>query len=248
MKLKLKNFELGSATSEIVESLFRDNESLEGAYCFEYRHPPLLQDRIKLTDDEEVILGQAVEVRASSGLPFWEALMLSCFDKSLEYSRLVEEAAFHQSTKDDHRNISREEVLGGLMSDMASSMPEGNHLSLSSKITVAGGHAKQLPLLDFHCPESELNDQLVRTVCIELLPSDVLILSSGESYHAIFLNLLNQSELQNFLVRSLLFAPIVDARYAAHQLLEGACALRLSTSPHKPNEPQLKLFVKHDEF
>jgi hypothetical protein len=244
MKLKLANCELGMATSEIVEGIFRENEMLEAACYFEYQHPPLLQDRVKLTKDEELILDQAVALRASSRLPFWEALMLSCFDEPLEYSRLLEEAAYHQPTQDTYRNISRKDVLEGALSLMVKSMPLGNHLSLASKVTVAGDGDRQLPLLDFHCPESELNDGLVKNVCAELLPSDVLILSSGESYHVIFLTLLTDVEFRKFLVQSLLFAPVVDARYVAHQLLEGACALRLSTSHHKPSAPKLKAILR----
>lgn len=98
----------------------------------------------------------------------------------------------------------------------------------------------QLPLLDFHCPETSENDTLVQQVCKELFQNAALVFSSGESYHALGLHSMDDPTFQKFLARSLLFAPIVDARYVAHQLIEGACALRLSASPVKPNQPKLK--------
>jgi len=128
---------------------------------------------------------------------------------------------------------------------MMTEQPVGHHLSFSSRIELAERGTKQLPLLDFHCPESAENDRLVTEVCKQLYRHTTLVFTSGESYHALGLDPLDERGFQDFLTRSLLFAPIVDARYVAHQLLEGACALRLSNSADKPNHPRLKFRLEN---
>jgi hypothetical protein len=153
---------------------------------------------------------------------------------------LLQEATFHQSHVDSLLRISRDQVLVGRLTELMNTQPAGYHLSFSSKIELGGEETKQLPLLDFHCPESVENDRLVSEVCKQLYRDTTLIFSSGESYHALGLDPLDEHGFRDFLTRSLLFAPIVDARYVAHQLLEGACALRLSNSANKPNRPRLK--------
>ena len=230
--------------AEVLSLLIAENDHVSAVFAFTYRHPPLLQERLVLTPDENAIIGKATELRASSRMPFWEALLLSCFGERRDCTRLLEEALFHQSTRDSLIRISRDEVLDGRLSELSNEQPSGSHLSFSSRIEVDGSEVRNLPLLDFHCPESAENDRLVSDVCRLLFRRKALVLSSGESYHVLGLATLSEDEFREFLTRSLLFAPIVDARYVAHQLLEGACALRLSHSTEKPCRPRLKFTVE----
>ena len=240
MKLLLKNASNGMPTAEILTLLVSENQSISAIFAFAYRHPTLLQQRLALTTDENAILAKATALRGSSRLPFWEAVMLSCFGEPRDFTRLLQEATFHQSHVDSLLRISRDQVLLGRLTELMNTQPAGYHLSFSSKIELGGEETKQLPLLDFHCPESVENDRLVSEVCKQLYRDTTLVFSSGESYHALGLDPLDEHGFRDFLTRSLLFAPIVDARYVAHQLLEGACALRLSNSANKPNRPRLK--------
>ena len=240
MKLLLKRASKGMATAEVLTLLVSENQTISAIFAFAYRHPTLLQQRLALTTDETAILAKATALRSSSRLPFWEAIMLSCFGESRDFTRLLQEATFHQSHTDSLLRISRDEVFAGRLAELMSVQPAGHHLSFSSRIELGGEGTKQLPLLDFHCPESAENDRLVSAVCKQLYRHTALVFSSGESYHALGLDPLDEHGFRDFLTRSLLFAPIVDARYVAHQLLEGACALRLSSSMEKPNQPRLK--------
>lgn len=246
MKLLLKSASKGMPTAEILTLLVSENKTISAIFAFSYRHPALLQQRLALTADENTIIAKATALRSSSGLPFWETLMLSCFDEPHDFTRLLQEATFHQSHADSLLRISRDEVLAGRLADLVTAQPAGHHLSFSSKIELGGAGTKQLPLLDFHCPESVENDRLVTEVCKQLYRDTTLVFSSGESYHALGLGPLDEHGFRNFLTRSLLFAPIVDARYVAHQLLEGACALRLSNSADKPSLPRLKFIFEND--
>ncbi|MEK7951412.1 primase 1D-like protein [Luteolibacter soli] len=243
MKLKLSALEDGLTTAEIFERLVVQNPEVSAIHAFAYRHPPLLQDRLEFDPKEKAVLGKALSLRKKTGMPFWEALLLSCFDESLDFSRLLGEARFHQSHRSSICRISRQEALGGRLVEFSNNPPDGCNLSISSGIEVCGGALKHLPFLDFHCPESVRNDRLVSDVCIEIYRSPVIVMSSGESYHSIGLELLGEAELRGLLTRSLLYSPIVDARYVTHQLLEGACALRLSSSVNKPRLPRLRFVV-----
>lgn len=243
MKLLLNSARKGMPTADILISLVSENETISAIFVFAYRHPPLLQQRVTLTADEKAIIEKAKALRGSSHLPFWEALMLSCFGEARDFTRLLQEATFHQSHADSLLRISREEVLASRLAELVDEQPAGYHLSFSSRIELMGEGTKQLPLLDFHCPESTENDRLVSDVCSQLYRGTALVFSSGESYHALGVDPVDEHGFRDFLTRSLLFAPIVDARYIAHQLLEGACALRLSNSVDKPSRPRLKLIV-----
>lgn len=244
MKLLLNSGRKGMPTAEILKLLVSENQAISAIFAFAYQHPRLLQQRLAFTNDENAILAKATWLRGSSQLPFWEALMLSCFGEQRDFTRLLKEASFHQSHADSLLRISRDEVLAGRLEELMAAQPTGSNLSFSSKIELSGAKTKQLPLLDFHCPESSENDRLVSEVCKQVYHDTTLLFSSGESYHAFGLNALDEHGFRDFLSRSLLFAPIVDARYVAHQLLEGACALRLSSSVDKPRCPRLKLILE----
>ena len=139
MKLVLKNARKGMPTAEILTWLVSENETISAIFVFAYRHPTLLQQRLALTADENAIIEKAKALRSSSRLPFWEALMLSCFSESRDFTRLVQEASFHQSHSDSLVRISRDEVRNDRLTEMINAQPAGQHLSFSSRIELAGG-------------------------------------------------------------------------------------------------------------
>jgi len=225
-----------------------DNAQIAALYVFNYTQPSILQKRVALSDDEGAIIDKARAIRAAVRLPFWESVMLSCFGGARgSYTRLVSEARFHQSHRETLRRMSREAVLSSELTVLSQVQPADQPLSFSSIVEVDGGVHAHLPLLDFHCPESPANDLLVAEVAKILFTANVILFSSGESYHAIGLELLSEERLMEFLARSVLFAPIVDSRYVAHQMLEKACALRLSRSIDRPKQPALKIMISSDQ-
>lgn len=244
MTLILSNAIKGMPTSKILSQMVFENKSITAIFVFAYRHPRQLQQRITLTIDEHAIIEKATALRGASGLPFWDALMLSCFGEKRDFKRLLKEATFHQSHADSLLRLTREEILADRLDELMAEQSSDSNISFSSRIEWIGQEEKHLPLLDFHCPDGAENDGLVSAVSNELFYGTKLIFSSGESYHALGLDVLNERGLRDFLTRSLLFAPIVDARYVTHQLIEGACALRLSNSLNKPNRPRLKFILR----
>lgn len=53
------------------------------------------------------------------------------------------------------------------------------------------------------------------------------IINSGNSYHFIGCDLVNEAELVDFLAKGLLYGPITDTRWIAHQIIERSCTLRV---------------------
>src|SRR6266511_765136 len=98
--LCLTNAKPGMSTSDVLRLLVSENKQIAALFAFEYKHPALLQQRLSLSQDEEAILAKAAAVRTASRLPFWEALMLSCFGEQRDFTRLLSEATFHQSHRD----------------------------------------------------------------------------------------------------------------------------------------------------
>jgi hypothetical protein len=99
-----------------------------------------------------------------------------------------------------------------------------------------------LPMLDFHCAESPESDPLVRAVLRELRLNGY-IAKSGRSYHFYAADLVDEPTLINILGRSLLFSPIVDRAWIAHQELERACGLRISPGKHYQQCPEISFEV-----
>lgn len=245
MKLSFAGITKGMSSVKVLESLVAQNIKLGAIHAFTYAHAQPLQNRITFSESENVIFSKALRIREKTLLPFWEALMLSCSGEPGDFRRLLRLATFHQQQKSNIIRIERDDVLKGKLDDLIQSLTQGQHLSFSSEIFVTKSERYHLPLLDFHCPESVENDRLVADVCLEIFQTPVLVLSSGASYHAIGTELVDDAGFRAYLIRSLFFAPIVDTRYVAHQMLEGSCALRLSSSIDKPNLPKFK-FLAHD--
>ena len=89
------------------------------------------------------------------------------------------------------------------------------------------GDIAHLLLLDFHITVSEENGRLCNAILAELNLSGNLF-DSGKSYHFISDTLFKEEEFLNVLYNCLLFAPIIDRAWIAHQLIEKSCCLRIS--------------------
>src|SRR5436309_100728 len=137
-RLHLTNAKRGMPTADILTLLVSENADIAAIFTFAYTHPALLQQRLMLSRDEEAILAKATALRAASRLPFWEALMLSCFDEQRDVGRLLSEATFHQSHRDSLQRISRDQVLAGRLAELVEAQPKGHHLSFSSIIELNG--------------------------------------------------------------------------------------------------------------
>jgi hypothetical protein len=186
---------------------------------------PKAQRRIH--QDEE----SALELRATSGIPFWDAVFLSGEEGAAGLPlSLVKAALLHQSIEEEHsENVVIDSDLFERLFERVEAMPEGRDvLALSSRVTSASGLVRHLPMIDFASKSRRVGSEITVKRAIQALGVPGSLIESGRSYHYFGHRLLSADERADFLHRSMLLAPITDGRWIAHQLIEGRSALRIS--------------------
>ena len=197
-----------------------------------------LQNRINLTASEREVFEKALALRSSTGLSFWDAVLLQ-LPSAPEAVRLLDNAIQHVSLQGLEQTLTRVQIDSGELERICQEFPVGSEESLTilSEIVCEDGSIGHLPMVDFHAFKSPSNQQIVLAVAKRLFPAGAVLMDSGESYHAYGTQILSVKRFRQFLGTALLCAPIVDRVYVAHQLIEGRCALRLTPGGGKANIP-----------
>ncbi len=181
---------------------------------------------------------RALALRLQTGISFWDAALLQ-LPALPEAVGLLDEATVHVSFRGKERAMTRASVISGDLERACSEFSEGQagSLTLLSEVICRDGSRRHLPMIDFHAFKSNPNQRIVEAVAERLFPGGALILDSGESYHGYGTQLLSDIDFRRFLAGALLFSPIVDRAYVAHQFMEGRCALRLTAGGGKARVP-----------
>lgn len=182
----------------------------------------LLQERVNLEGELKVVFEKALELREQTDLPFWDSFNVSIFDTRFNNFDFFNEIKFHNSPEHTY-SISKIAVSEFLLKHQKSD----KYLTFSSEVILLDGSVKHFPLFDFHIPVSDKNEAICEAV-LGALGLKGFLLNSGKSYHFYGINLIDEPSLINLLSRSLLFAPIIDRSWIAHQLIERKCSLRIS--------------------
>lgn len=221
----------------LLLSSFKDVEEI---YLAELRPLPALQTRRNLKQSERIAVERALRCRQTTGLSFWDAVLLE-LSSVPEALGLLDEAMLHVTFRGCERSLAwAPAVAGGLEQACAEFSTAGEaSLVFLSQMRCRDGSSRHLPMVDFHSASSAVNQQVVKGVVERLFPEGCFLLESGESYHAYGSRLLSETEFRIFLGRALLFAPIVDRTYLAHQVIEGRCALRLTAGGGKARVPRV---------
>ena len=226
---------IGTSAGSIYCAVILAHDRARRARVRHYRSAPSLQRRLPNTASAQALVSAALERRTQSSAPFWQALMGTIRDRGVVPGDLLDAALFHQDLGPGHE-VARRQLERGELERLAtaSSAP----VALDSRLELVDGCA-HLPFMDFRIPASGSNTQLVSAVCRRLLPEGFVALASGRSYHACGVALHDAEERVAFLGRALLFSPIVDDRYIAHQLMHESSALRISGSSGSDPAPEV---------
>jgi hypothetical protein len=167
--------------------------------------------------------------------------MLAISKSEAPTEALLDTAATHISLRKSEIILEREAVLsGGIQKVINSKSTKSGDICITSEVGMANGSIWHLPMIDFHCEPTTAGRLAAIAVCKRIFPSGAVLLKSGESFHAYGLELVSISEFFEFLGRALLYSPIIDRAYVAHQLIEKRCALRLSGGS-KPTPTTLQI-------
>jgi hypothetical protein len=225
-------------TAEVIEAILSHNREIHSIRIFEAISLPLIQDRLKLVDDGERLIEVALDLKRRYHLPFWDGLFVSILNSETTPLEVLRAASQHNES----RNLKRLETNDIELEDLRSlslKVPSRGMVALSSLVDLEDGSQRHIPMIDFHCPVSNSNLQLVIAVTNELDVGPGFILESGKSYHFYGLELITTATFASFLGRVLLFTPIVDRAWIAHQLIESACALRISARDNAGAAPHV---------
>jgi hypothetical protein len=223
----------GEPIENLICALLRELDNISHVNLFVPPPVPTIQTRLVGAQPALEIVGRALQIRDQLGLPFWDAANLACFGAGVEATLVAKEALFHNGEGVRHLRLSAASITPDALKNLAAIESGLSILVWSSKVETGTGEAAHIPMLDFHCPQSAPNLELVTKVLCLLDIGPGFILESGKSYHFYGRKLITDSERILFLSRALLLAPIVDRAWIAHQLLEGACGLRIS--PRQPS-------------
>jgi hypothetical protein len=227
-----------SITSALVRLISGFEEIAEVSFVF-YKPAPGLDERLARNEDKFYEVREVADhLRRTHGIPFWDAILAICMKRGEMPDQYVDLAILHDRSPDE-RTVSMEinQLSEASIQSMANNLLDGTALAFSSKVKLKNGGVAHIPLMDFRCDPSETNSKIVQRALKAMGQDSGLLAESGRSYHFYGFRLLSTNEWIRFLAMAMLFSPIVDVRYIAHRLADGACRLRISPSRSKSFTP-----------
>lgn len=204
---------------DILKIIAKENSTIESLSFYEFNSYDLIQDRINLNEKPlDIVFSKALELRELYHLPFWDSFNVSLFDNKINNFDFLKEIHFHN--KPIKKMVIEKDDF------MIKRIRFDNYTGFVSKIN-SDFSDLHLPVLDFHIPTSRENQKICSNILVHLNLKGYL-LNSGKSYHFIGKEIMNYERLQNILFNSLLFSPIIDKSWIAHQLIQKYCCLRVS--------------------
>lgn len=179
------------------------------------------------------------------GFGFWEYALRQAIDAD-ESTRqyLLGGALRHASGDEGLQRLTISDFAEALRNGNYEGLPERTIVSLTSLVETSdsGAEERHLPMLDLAARSTEGGKQAV-VEALRALGLRGIIFTSGRSYHFYGAQTLSKEAAVKTLGRAQLLSPIVDARWIAHQLMDGRCGLRISTDLERHIEPHR--FVAH---
>jgi hypothetical protein len=232
----------GLPVTRVLARLISSFPAIEQVSFVRFRPAPGLDERLSKSDDPALDIRETAEdLWRTYGIPFWDAILAICMKRGEIPDQYVDLAILHDPAPDEvtlvveARQLSEESIQ--LMVD---ELEEGTALAFSSRVELRDGRTAHIPLMDFRCPPSASNCKILKRALRAIGQNSGLLAESGRSYHFYGFHLQSRDEWIQFLALSMLFSPIVDVRYVAHRLIDGACRLRISASRNKAFTPVVR--------
>jgi hypothetical protein len=222
--------------AQLLVRLVEQHTDISAIRLFRPSLSPPIQQIPSLSAGEVQLVGEALELRSSTGFPFWDCLLQRIAINAVPADTLLRVAQRHNAQKLSSETIQREDVTASTLARLMMRLEPNQMLAASSRVERAGKQDMHIPMLDFHCSVSAENDRLIRFIA-NALGLHGYVVHSGQSYHFYGSGLIATEELVTLLSNALLFSPIIDRAWIAHQIIERACGLRISvgkTYRHPP--------------
>lgn len=208
-------------TSQVILHLLESNPNIASINIIRFKPAPQIQANKSSWGQKEIdIFEKALLMRAQCKIPFWSALMISNIDNK-DWSEECVKAAIRHNKNSDIIRMSPKQFVSN------ASDYELEGIGINSAVTFMDGSVLHIPMIDFHISKSNINEEIVCTVCKSLVPEGGYVIDSGNSYHFIGKHLISKENILDLLAKSIQFSPIVDEIWATHQLIERSCTLRI---------------------
>ena len=205
---------------------------------------PSLRERVGDPSPEWNYAKQALNTYRTLPLPDQVKCLLSASESGSEIpERLLQAMPFHQGIAETRFAVKVEDLTPERIAALIERAPRDSLFSICSQVQLRGGSIRHIPMMDFLCPKSPEALDVVRRVAARFGVGGGLILESRRSYHFYGLELLTERGLTRFLASALLFAPVVDQAWIAHQLIDRCCALRIGPGKSGGAPPTLLCYA-----
>jgi hypothetical protein len=193
----------------------------------------------EVSESARVLARSAREDCNTRGYGFWDRMLWGAARSDAETRLGIFSRATAHGTAEVVRERMSVEAFGEAMQNGAfTDLPGRQIVSLCSRVELhESPPGMHLPMIDFALGSGPHNDAVIVDV-VESLGLYGSIVDSGRSYHFYGGRVIRESELPRFLANAQLLGPLVDHRWASHQILEGECSLRISTDRERHEVPQ----------
>jgi hypothetical protein len=179
---------------------------------------------------------KAVALSSQIGCPFMDAVTLTITKEQKCSGHILRHIMF-QNTEDNGIWVSRENVLAGAVDEIFARRQNDGMNVISSLVSMRDGSFGHIPMMDFWLKISKKSDKLAQQVSSAFRVGPGWVLRSGRSYHFYGQQIIDKSTMMQFLGTALMFAPITDRGWIAHQLVDCACNLRAGEHETKIGSP-----------
>jgi hypothetical protein len=234
---------------ELIPELLRHFNEVHSVTFVLYKPAPVFSERLRqLFKPQNDLHRLADQLNREYGIPFWEAL-LSIEMKAGQLPReYVQLAILHDSHPDEYSiELPLAEITSQKLTSVIEDAGSEYGVAISSRVRLEDGELAHIPMLDFRCDCSDRNREVVKWAATAIGQRSGAIVNSGRSFHFYGFRLLTAPEWVRFVSLAALFSPVVDARYVAHRLIDGACRLRITKAPGRASVPVVAE-VFHDEL
>lgn len=240
---------VGSSAAEFVRTLVERDATISAVHVGHVRRPTLSraaliqsavsshyewQAQIKKEGASSVpsachLIQAAVQRQEAESAPsLWDAILREVLENpSFVKTEVFRAAGAHDFSVNELVEVSRAEVLDGVLAELAAKPKDGKIVVISSMVKLSSEEIAHIPMIDFACPDTPEAREVLPHVAAELGEEGALV-ASGTSYHFYGLRCVSGKRRVQLLGAALLFQPIVDTRWVAHAVLETASNLRLS--------------------
>jgi len=230
---------LGKPAPEVYTALIAELSPVREIAVAEYDPPPPIQKRARLSVEEQRLIELAARARETGRLSYLEILLEMSVKANHKVDGILDAVVYHKRHSESRTWLARQDVLDGQLISLCESASAGTPIALLSRVKVDSGAFCHIPLLDFHVEKSHRSLGIVSSIAQRLLNDQYAVLETSRSYHVIGTHLLNEEEGSRFLSKAILFSPITDHAYIAHQLLEAESALRITGRDEQGDVPSL---------